>query len=265
MLGLVLTLVLAVPLYALVRATDTWWIWGWLLFSGFGVLFGFLFPIVFAPIFNRFTPLEDEEVAGRIRSVAARAGLELEGVYVVDASRRSRATNAYVAGLGRTRRVVLFDTLLEWPIELVEQVVAHELGHWRHGHLARQVPLMVVLQFFAFLALQAVMEWEPVLDWIGVAELGDPRTAPALFLLYPALLGAAGVAASWLGRVFERQADLHALAVLDDPAAFEATFRRLAADNKVDVDPPWWRRVQHSHPPVPERLAMAREWSRRRR
>ncbi len=259
-LGVGITLLLAVPLYALIRASELWWVWGWLLFSGFAVVFGFLFPVVFAPLFNRFERLDDDVVAPRIRRVAEEAGLEVEGVYVADASVRSRATNAYVAGLGRTRRVVLFDTILEYPVEELEQVVAHELGHWRHGHLVRQIPLLALLQLAAFFVLQWFVELDAVLDWVGVAEVGDPRTAPLLFLVYPALLGSVSVVLAWLGRVFERQADLHALGVLDDPDAFTATFRRLAADNKADVDPPWWKRIRQVHPPVPERMQMAREW-----
>lgn len=265
LLGLGITLLLAVPLYALIRATELWWVWGWLLFTGFTVLFGFLFPIVLAPIFNRFERLDDDEIAPRVTAVAERAGLALEGVYVADASTRSRATNAYVAGLGRSRRVVLFDTILEYPPEQLEQVVAHELGHWKHGHLARQLPLLAVLQLAAFFVLERFLTWEPVLDWVGVAEVGDPRTYPLLFLVYPALLGAAGLATAWLGRAFERQADLHALEVLGDPDAFVGTFRRLAGDNKADVDPPWWRRVRQVHPPVPERMQMARLWQVARR
>ena len=260
LLSTAITLVLAIPLYAIIRAGDSWWVFGWLLFTGFGILFGFLFPVVFAPIFNKFEPLEDDEIAPRVRAVAERAGLRLQGVYVADASVRSRATNAYVAGLGKTRRVVLYDTILEWPPELLEQVVAHELGHWKHGHLARQIPAMAVMQLVAFYLLSRVMETQTVLDWAGVAEVGDPRTYPLLFLLYPAILGASGLAMAWVGRVFERQADLHALEVLDDPTAFQATFRRLADDNKADVDPPWWKWVRQVHPPVPERMAMAEAW-----
>lgn len=262
LLSLVLTMVLAIPLYAVIRATDAWWIYGWLLFTGFGIVFGFLFPVVFAPLFNKFERLDDDDVVPRVRAVAEAAGLEIEGVYVADASTRSRATNAYVAGLGATRRVVLYDTILEWPIDLLEQVVAHELGHWKHGHLARQIPFMAALQLLAFFVLERAMAWDPVLEWAGVSEVGDPRTFPLLFLVYPAILGAAGLALAWLGRVFERQADLHALEVLDDPDDFCATFRRLAEDNKADVAPPWWRWIRQVHPPVPERMAMAEEWRR---
>ncbi|HLG00312.1 MAG TPA: M48 family metallopeptidase [Acidimicrobiia bacterium] len=263
LLDLALTSALMIPLYALMRTTDRWWVWGWLVFTAFAVLFGFLFPVVFAPIFNKFERLADPDLEARITRVADRAGLKIEGVYVANASVRSRATNAYVAGLGSTRRVVLFDTILAWPPALLEQVVAHELGHWRHGHLARQLPLLAVVQFAAFGAMAWVFSASAVLDWIGVAGPGDPRTLPFFLLVYPAILGGATLVLAWLSRAYERQADLHALSVLDDPAAFQAAFRRLAADNVVDVDPPWWQRIRHGHPPVPERMAMAAAWEAR--
>src|SRR5690606_32224693 len=114
-LGIVVNLVLLVPLYALIRGTDLWWLWGWLLLLVFSVGIGFLYPIVIAPIFNTFTPLEDDDLAARIDDIATRAGVSIEGALVADESRRSTRDNAYVAGLGATRRVVLFDTLLEHP------------------------------------------------------------------------------------------------------------------------------------------------------
>ena len=125
----------------MIRATDLWWLWGWAIFSGFTVLLGLLYPVVIAPIFNKFTPLEDGPLRTRILEVAERTGLPITEVLVADASRRSRAGNAYVAGLGKTRRVVVFDTILDWPIDEIEQVVAHELGHWRHAHLRRKLPV----------------------------------------------------------------------------------------------------------------------------
>jgi STE24 endopeptidase len=134
-LGLVVNTVLFLPLLAIIRSTDLWWLWGWLVVLVFSIGFGFLYPIVIAPIFNKFTRLEDGDVADRVDSVAEQAGVTISGTYVADESKRSRRDNAYVAGLGATRRVVLFDTLLEHPPEVVEQVVAHEIGHWRLGHL----------------------------------------------------------------------------------------------------------------------------------
>lgn len=259
-LGLVLGLVLLVPLWALVRATDLWWLWGWVFFSLFTVLLGLLFPVLIAPLFNTFTPLADEELAARILDVARRCELDIAAVLVADASRRSRAGNAYVAGLGRTRRVVLFDTILAWPADEIVQVVAHELGHWRHAHLRRKLPLLIGVQLLLFVALWVLLRWQWLLDRGGAHSAGDPAAIPIFFTLFPAGFVAVSLFTSWLSRVDERQADLYALDVLRDPSSFGGLFRRLAETNKADVDPSTWKRLNASHPPIAERLAMARQW-----
>lgn len=260
--GLVITGLLVVPLYAVIRSTDLWWLYGWLIFSGFTVLFGLLYPVVIAPLFNTFTPLADEELAARIRAVAERADLDVSEVLVADASRRSRAGNAYVAGLGRTRRVVVFDTILDWPPELIEQVVAHELGHWRHAHLRRKLPVLIGAQLAMFLLTWLAMRWSFLLDVAGVDRAGDPGSLPLFLGIFPLGFVVVGLVSSWLSRVDERQADLHALEVLRDPDAFGRLFRLLAETNKADLDPGLWKRLLASHPPIAERLAMGRAWER---
>ena len=260
LVGIVTALLLLLPLWAVVRATDLWWLWGWLLFSAFTVLLGMLYPVVIAPIFNRFTPLEDQALRTRILEVAERCELDISEVLVADASRRSLAGNAYVAGLGRTRRVVVFDTLLQWPHEVVVQVVAHELGHWRHAHLRRKLPVVIGVQLLLFLGSWALLRWEWLLELGGVESASDPAAIPIFFTVFPAGFVVAGLATAWLSRADERQADLYALDVLRDPSAFSEVFRRLAETNKADVDPSRWKRLHASHPPIPERLAMANAW-----
>lgn len=259
-LGLVLTLVLVVPLYAVIRASDLWWLWGWLIFSFFTLAFGFLWPVVIAPIFNKFTPLDDEQLTARIREVAERAGLDISEVLVSDASRRTKATNAYVAGLGKTRRVVLFDTILEWPHEPIVQVVAHELGHWKHAHMRRKVPVLIVVQLVMFLTTWAVLQWDALLEWAGVSSVGDPGSFPLLISVFPLSLAVTGLVSAWLSRADERQADIHALAVLDRPDELIDVFHRLAADHNAVVDPSWIKRIRASHPPLAERMQMADRW-----
>ena len=261
LVGTVTTLLLAIPLWAVVRATDLWWLWGWLLFSGFTVLFGLLYPVVIAPLFNRFTPMEEGPLRERLLGTAAIADLDVDEVLVADASKRSRAGNAYVAGLGRTRRVVVFDTLLEWPDEVVEQVVAHELGHWAHKHLRRKLPVLIGLQLLLFLGTWAVLQVDWVLEQAGVESVEDPAALPLFLLVFPIGFVLANLGTSYLSRVDERQADLYALDLLDDAEAFGQVFRRLAETNKADVDPSTWKRMNASHPPIPERLEMARRWS----
>lgn len=259
-LALVVSLVLLVPLWAVIRATDLWWLWGWLLFSGFTALLGLLYPIVIAPLFNTFTPLEEGPLADRILEVARRCELDVSGVLIADASRRSLAGNAYVAGLGRTRRVVVFDTLLECPHEVIVQVVAHELGHWHHRHLRRKLPVIVGVQLLLFLGSWALLRWDWLLDLGGADSVRDPAAIPIFFTLFSAGFVGVSLVTAWLSRADERQADIYALRVLGDPDNFSQVFRRLAETNKADVDPSTWKRLKASHPPIAERLAMARRW-----
>lgn len=260
LVAIVTTLLLLVPLWAIVRATDLWWLWGWLLFSAFTVALGMLYPVLIAPLFNKFTPLEEGPLRANIFEVAERCELDVDEVLVADASRRSLAGNAYVAGLGRTRRVVLFDTILEWPQDDVVQVVAHELGHWRYAHLRRKIPVVIAIQLLLFVAVWALLRWRGLLDLGGVDSVRDPGAIPIFASLFPIGFVGANLVTSWLSRADERQADIYALDVLRQPDEFSDVFRRLAEKNKADVDPSPWKRLLASHPPIPERLAMARHW-----
>lgn len=257
---LVVSAVLAVALYAVIRATDAWWFFGWLVLVAFTVLFGYLYPVLIAPLFNRFEPLGDERLSQRLLQVAERAGLHVDRVLVADASRRSRVGNAYVAGLGRTRRVVLFDTILDWPPAVVEQVVAHELGHWKHAHLRRRLPIVMAAQLVMFATAWAALQWRPLLRAAGVQDVSDPASLPLLVAVLPLGLVLTGLVSSWLSRVDERQADLFALETLDAPDSLADLLRRLARRNRADVDPSWWKRMTASHPPIAERMAMAAAW-----
>ncbi|MGH9188106.1 MAG: M48 family metallopeptidase [Acidimicrobiales bacterium] len=263
-LGSVLGALILIPLYAVIRSTDLWWLWGWALVVAFSVLAGFLFPVVIAPIFNRFTPLDDAALAGRVDAVAQRAGVKITGTFVADESRRSRRDNAYVAGLGATRRVVLYDTLLEHPPEVVEQVVAHEIGHWRLHHLRRQIPLAAALALVVFAVLGLAERWDWLVDATGLdprERFGDPASLPVVALVTQGGFMLTGLVSSWASRAFERQADLEALELLGRPAELIDMHRRLHVKNLADLDPGPLKRLQASHPPAAERMAFAKAWA----
>ena len=266
-LGLVMNTVLLVPLYWVIRTTDLWWLYGWALVLVFSIGLGFLFPIVIAPIFNKFTPLEEGELSRRIDSVARLAGVDISGAYVADESRRSRRDNAYVAGLGATRRVVLFDTLLEHPPAVVEQVVAHEIGHWRLHHLRRQIPLAAVLSFLVFGFLKLLSEWDWLFEQAGiptngsVPAIGNPAALPILLFGVQAGFAVTGLVSGWVSRAFERQADLEALELLQQPQVMLDMQRRLHVKNLADLDPNRLRRLQATHPPAAERMAFTKAWA----
>jgi STE24 endopeptidase len=264
LLGLVVNLVLLVPLYWVIWSTEYWWLFGWGLVLVFSVVLGFLFPILIAPIFNKFTPLADDDLRRRLVDVASRSGVSIGEFLVADESKRSTRDNAYVAGLGATRRVVLYDTLLGHAPEIVEQVVAHEIGHWRLGHLRRQIPLVAALSFLVFLGLRLVSEWTWLYEQADVDGIGDPTGLPILLLAVQIGFTATGLVTSYVSRAFERQADQEALDVLRAPEVTIEMQRALHVKNLADLDPGLIKRLQASHPPAAERMAFARAWADQR-
>jgi STE24 endopeptidase len=265
-LGLVVNTLLLLPLLAIIRTTELWWLWGWQVVVVFSIGFGFVYPVVIAPIFNTFTPLEDGDVADRVDAVARTAEVTISGTYVADESRRSRRDNAYVAGLGGTRRVVLFDTLLEHPPEVVEQVVAHEIGHWRLAHLRKQIPVLALLMLAVFLGLRALAGWDWLFDQAGIVStgdfprLGEPTALPILLSAVQIGFGAVGLVSAWVSRAFERQADLEALELLGQPDVMLDMQRRLHVKNLADLEPSAMKRLQATHPPAAERMAFTTAW-----
>ena len=213
----------------------------------------FVAPVVLEPIFNRFQPLADERLAAELRGLAERGGVPVRDVLVADASRRTTKVNAYVSGLGKTRRVVLYDTLLDAADEgELKLVVAHELGHRRERHIVK-----LTLGGMAAAAIWVVLLWA----FLGT-RIASPRELPLVLLssLGLRLVAAAPVAA--LFRHWERAADRYSLELTRDLPSFERTHLNLARKNLGDLAPP--RLVYlllFTHPTAPERLELGRAWA----
>jgi STE24 endopeptidase len=226
------------------------------------VVLGLVAPVVLEPLFNRFSPLEDAALAAELRSLSERAGVPVETVLVADASRRTTKANAYVSGIGRTRRVVLYDTLLRQSgAPEIRLVTAHELAHRRERHVAKGTALGAVGAAIFVLVLWGLLLEPNVLAALGVSGPGDPRVVPFVLLVGTALELLAAPFGAALSRRWERAADRGSLELTGDLAAFEAAHLELARSNLSDLDPP--RAVYlalFSHPTPPERLAAAREW-----
>ena len=224
------------------------------------LLLGFVAPVVLEPLFNRFRPLERPQLRDAVLRLAEDAGVPVREVLVADASTRTSKLNAYVSGLGATRRVVLYDTLVDSATEPeVLTVVAHELGHRRYRHVALGTAIGMAAVAGFVLVLWALLSSGAVLDAIGADGPADARIA-AFVLLAGALLGLVGAPLqAALSRSWEYACDRFALERTGDLAAFESAFARLADANLPDPSPP--RLVYlwlHSHPTVPERLEAAR-------
>jgi STE24 endopeptidase len=261
-LGFGLMLLVLTPLWAVVRATPWWWLWGWAVFAFLIVGIGLLFPVVIAPLFNKYTPLEDGELRTEILAMAARMGADIRQVLVEDSSKRDTRPNAYVAGIGRVRRVVLYDNMLRYPKDAVLSVIAHEIGHWKLRHIWRQVPLALVATFVSFVVLKLVLESSVVLRFAGVDSLASPAASLVFQLGFFTLLSQViGLPMAWLSRAYERQADLFGLETVGRADELVGFFRDVSLEVRAELRPSWWQRLRASHPPFAERMAMATAWS----
>jgi STE24 endopeptidase len=182
-----------------------------------------------------------------------RAGVDIGAGVAVAGKDDGTTCNAYVVGLGPTRRVVLERALAAWPPELVDQVVAHEIGHWRLRHAARRLPLTLVAQLLTFAFAAWLLSLPQLLDLAAVPNAGDPASYPLLLLLTPALALPARCLLAWRDGARGGAPDEFALSLLGDPGAFAAMLDRAADEGGAPRALPHWRRLTSSHPPIDER------------
>ena len=228
----------------------------WLPAAGGSVLLGTVFaaiaPVVLDPLFNDFTPLPEGETRSDVLELARAAGVKVGEVYSIDASRRTTAANAYVTGLGPTKRVVLFDTLLDrYSRDEVRVVVAHELAHVRNRDVIRGVVFAALVAPATTLAAQR-------LSWELSPERGTPGELPALALAAGLVAAPTGLLGNRLSRAIERRSDAYSLELTGAPEAFISFERAIAVQNVADLQPPrWLTSLLATHPPTAERIAAA--------
>ena len=225
-------------------------------------VFVFFSPVLLDPIFNKFEPLPNGPVRTEVLSLARRAGVDVGQVYRVDASRRTTGANAYVNGLGHTKRVVLYDTLLkDFPADQVRSVVAHELGHVKHSDVPRGLLwLAIVAPAGTFLVQRLTERLAPE------ARLGrgaGPVVLPAAALSIALVSFVLNIPGNAMSRQIEASADAYSLKLDGDPAAMIGLERRLATQNLADPDPPDWLQLLFgTHPKTVERIGYALTWAR---
>ena len=250
---------IAAVLWLMAEAGSLWWLWAWALWSSFSLLLAFIYPTWIAPVFNKFTPLDDLVLAERIQELANRCGFTLSGLFVMDGSKRSAHGNAYFTGFGRARRIVFFDTLLArlTPNEIIA-VLAHELGHFKHRHILKRMITMFIssLIFFALLGWLATQSWFYT-DLGVIPQMGGRNDAMALllfFLVIPIFTFGLTPLKSWLSRRDEFEADRFAR---DQSSADELVnaLVKLMDDNASTLTPdPVHSAFYDSHPPATIRI-----------
>lgn len=258
--GTLLTVAIGFPLaWALLALVSwvgaLWWVWGFALLFSFQLLMLVLYPKVILPLFNKLTPLAAGEQRERLMALADRTGFRAQTIEVMDGSKRSAHSNAFFTGFGRFRRIVLFDTLIAQLAQAeLEAVLAHEIGHYKRGHIPQRLVTGAVLQFGAF----AVIAWLAQAPWFNPA-FGLPAGAQApTFLLFGLLGGLVtfwfSPIGNWISRRHEYEADAFARQAMGDAAPMIGALHKLAQKNLTNLNPhPLYSAVYYSHPTIVER------------
>ena len=258
--GLILGFILLEIIYALLRvAPDTWWIWAALAMLFFNVILANLAPVILFPIFYKFVPLGDDhaELVERLMELSKEADTYVKGVFKFDMSRRTKAANAGLTGLGNTRRIILGDTLIEeFTMDEIETILAHELGH----HINKDIPLGILIE--SLITLFGLYAASLVLSW-GTQSLGfNGPSDVAAMPLFVLVMGVYGLITMPLGNAYsrwrERLADAYAIEVTRNGTAYASALTRLANQNLADANPePWVEFLLYSHPSLGRRIAYA--------
>lgn len=264
LLGAVLGGLILELIYLVLRAyPDTWWLWAAGLMLAFNVILANLAPVLLFPIFYDFEPLgeEHDDLVQRLTRLAEQAGTNVKGVFKFDISRRTKAANAALTGLGNTRRIILGDTLLdEFNADEIETIIAHELGHHVHNDILIGIAVESVVTLVGFYLAGLGLRWGVSL--FGLEGVADVAAFPVFLLA----MGAYGLVTMPLGNAFsrwrERRADTYALKTTNKPDAFVSAMTRLANQNLAEVDPERWVEVLlYSHPTLKKRIEMAEAYA----
>lgn len=257
LISMALLVVLLAPLLWIIQAfPNYWWFCGFVVVAVVQLVLVVLYPIVIAPIFNKFEPLKDQALADKVNNLAKELGMKVSGIFQMDAGKRSAHSNAYFTGLGKTKRIVLFDTLIEsHGHEEILAVLAHEIGHYKLKHVLKSYIFSQVSMLAAFFLTFLVMNWglfhetfgiDPSRSYLGllIISIFGKRIS---FFLKPVYMS--------LSRKFERAADEFAMKSRPDPRPFVLALKKLAAHNLSNLNPhPLYVWFSYSHPPVLERI-----------
>lgn len=250
------TFLLSALLLMIKYAGQTWWIWAWAVFLSFQLIMTILYPTVIAPLFNKFTPLENSELKDGIKRLAKEEGLNIEEIYQMDATKRTRHTNAYFSGMGKAKRIVLFDSLIRsHNQDEILAILAHEIGHLKKNHIKKQLVVVSFVSLFFFFLASKLLTWDIMYNSFGFSNmpyyvglfLAGILWGPANFFLSP--IGMA------ISRKFEREADFYSLGILKTAKPLSTALKKMAKDNLSNLNPhPLYVCFNYSHPPLLERI-----------
>lgn len=233
-----------------------WWLWVWTFLLVFGIFIMYISPFFIEPLFFKFEPVKSEGLEEKVRVLMERAGLKVGRVFQVDASRRSRHSNAYFTGIGRVKRIVLFDTLIEQMThEEILAVLAHEVGHWKKRHVLKRIVLTEAMAFCGLFLAFHLLKWDGLPGMIGLANASFFARVVILGFISSLVMFPLTPLFSFLSRRDEREADRYAADLTGCPDAMASALVKLSRENLANLHPhPLYAKFHYSHPPVVERI-----------
>ncbi|MBM4147194.1 MAG: M48 family metallopeptidase [Nitrospira sp.] len=256
-LSTVLTgIVLSIGLWLIQSSPDYWWIWVWGFFLIFSLFMMYISPYVIEPLFNKFTPIEEPELEDRIKNLMQKADIRVSRVFKMDASKRSKHTNAYFSGIGKVKRIILYDTLLEkMDHDEILAVLAHEAGHWKKKHILKMIIAAEIVSFIGIYISFRILQTDFLADIFQIQKTTFYAKLVLLGFIGGILSFPFTPLGSYVSRRFERQADKFAYELTGNREAMASALIKLSKDNLSNLHPhPLYAAFYYSHPPVIERI-----------
>ncbi len=253
---LILSIMVSAALGLIKWSSGFWWLWLWGFFVVFSIFLMYIAPYVIEPLFFKFSPIEEKSLEDKIMEMMEKAKVKVSRVVQVDASRRSHHSNAYFSGIGRVKKIVLFDTLLkQMTQEEIIAVLAHELGHWKKGHIRKKLIMIETVSLLSFYLAYHLLAWGGLPGLLNLTQLSLPAQFVILMFLGSLVVFPLTPLSSWLSRNHERQADQFGCELSGDPEALASALIKLSGENLANLHPhPFYASFYYSHPPVIERV-----------
>jgi len=254
------SIIIAAGLLLVDKFTNTWWIWVWSFFLIFTLFIMYISPYVLEPLFNKFTPLEKEELTDQIRRLMEKVGIRVSRVFKMDASKRSKHTNAYFTGIGKVKRIVLYDTLLEKMTDAeIIAVLAHEIGHWKKKHILKRLLVSEILGLVVIYLAFRMLQSDFLLNLFQISTDSFFAKLVICGFLFSLAAFPLGPLFNFFSRRHEREADQFACALTGQAGPLIQALIKLSKDNLSNLHPhPLYVAFHYSHPPVVKRIRQLR-------